>query len=187
MVASFLVLVRVFSWRENRRRTNRAFAATRVLHCLLRLDEGIRLAQPAALEKRCVRVSQCPARRARARSSRVDCASPWMNSAPSSTGTGKPGHAARPAAPADAIARLEHQHRAPGARERVGCREAGRTGPDHQHIVLRGSYSGFTPVCGDRLLPQLHFAADLVAEGVGRAALGRHARRSAAARRCPWT
>jgi hypothetical protein len=49
---------------------------------------------------------------------------------------GQARHAARPAAPADAVARLEDQDRAAGAREHVRGREAGRAGTHHDYIVL---------------------------------------------------
>jgi len=44
--------------------------------------------------------------------------------------------AVREAARADAVARLDHQHRAAGARERVCRGEAGGTGADYEDVDL---------------------------------------------------
>ena len=51
------------------------------------------------------------------------------------------GHAARPAAAADAITGLEHEYRAARARELVRRRQAGGAGADHDDIrgLRRGS------------------------------------------------
>jgi hypothetical protein len=50
-------------------------------------------------------------------------------------------HAARPAAPADAIARFEDQHGAPGTRQLGRGRQAGGTGADDDDIENRGQSS----------------------------------------------
>ena len=46
----------------------------------------------------------------------------------------EPGHAAREAAAADPLARLEHQHAAAGARQRIGGGKAGRAGADYDDL-----------------------------------------------------
>ena len=46
-------------------------------------------------------------------------------------------HAARPHAAADALARFEHEHFAPGTHERVRRREAGRSRADDDYFRRR--------------------------------------------------
>src|SRR5438067_12011494 len=77
-------------------------------------------------------------------------------------------YAARPAAPADPIARLEHEHRAPGARQLIGRGETGRACPDDREFGVRRFQQllNLHPGLRDDVLPERDFLLDLLAEAL---------------------
>jgi hypothetical protein len=50
----------------------------------------------------------------------------------------EPRHAPRPATPADAVARLEHEHGFPRAKQFIGSRQPGGTSTNDEYIEIRG-------------------------------------------------
>src|SRR5262245_57159874 len=115
-------------------------------HRLLRLLESVGLAQPAALQK-ALRPRRLDAGQARARKQRQSRLGPAVDELCAELDRHRqPRQAPRPAAAADAVARLDYQYRAPGARERIRRREARGTRADYDYVVACRSYSAFTPV-----------------------------------------